>query len=140
MYLLSVHPNMKEVLRRFSRSYRNVLEVIIIMILYLCNCFDFQTLNFHLQNAIFRFNHKLLQVVETSLPGKMTVVNKGSCQKKKRFFFGYLSQMWVGGVADSQTTPKIALFDPNFTFCFPKSHKKNLGWVHGFTHWGNFPK
>ena len=42
--------------------------------------------------------------------------------------------MWVGGVADSQTrskplktppqiTPKIALFDPNFTFRSPKSHK-----------------
>ena len=41
--------------------------------------------------------------------------------------------MWVGGVADSQTrskplntpqiTPEIALFDPNFTFCSPKSHK-----------------
>ena len=41
--------------------------------------------------------------------------------------------MWVCGVADSQTrskplktpqiTPKIAFFDPNFTFCFPKSHK-----------------
>ena len=36
----------------------------------------------------------------------------------------------MGGVADSQTgpkpheiTPKIAFFDPNFTFRFPKSHK-----------------
>ena len=50
---------------------------------------------------------------------------------KRRFFFGDLSQMWVGGVADSQTrskplqapqiTPKIAFFDPNFTFRPPKS-------------------
>ena len=50
---------------------------------------------------------------------------------KKKFFFGDISQMWVGGVADSQTrskplktpqiTPKIAFFDPNFTFRFPKS-------------------
>ena len=43
--------------------------------------------------------------------------------------------MWVGGVADYQTrpkplkppppqiAPKIAFFDPNFTFRFPKSHK-----------------
>ena len=46
--------------------------------------------------------------------------------------------MWVGGVADSQTrskplkkknqiTPKIALFDPNFTYGSPKSYKKNWG-------------
>ena len=53
--------------------------------------------------------------------------------------------MWVGGVADSQTrfkplktppqiTPKIALFDPNFTFRFPKSHKNPGvgGWVNRF--------
>ena len=43
---------------------------------------------------------------------------------------GDFSQIWVGGVADSQTrpkplksTPKIAFFDPNFTFRFLKSHK-----------------
>ena len=52
--------------------------------------------------------------------------------------------MWVGGVADSQTrskplktpqiTPKIAFFDPNFTFRFPKSHKNPGvdGWVNRF--------
>ena len=28
---------------------------------------------------------------------------KGSCQKKNRFFLGDLSQIWVGGAADSQT-------------------------------------
>ena len=53
--------------------------------------------------------------------------------QKKTLFLGYLSQMWEGGVADSQTrskplkppqiAPKIAFFDPNFTFRFPKSHK-----------------
>ena len=50
--------------------------------------------------------------------------------------------MWVGGVGDSQTrskllqiTPKIAFFDPNFIFRFPKSHE-TLGWVGGFTHLG----
>ena len=58
---------------------------------------------------------------------------KGRYPKKEPFFMGYLSQMWVGGAADSQTrfkplrppqiTPKIAFFDPNFTFRFPKSHK-----------------
>ena len=53
--------------------------------------------------------------------------------------------MWVGGVADSQTrskplkkknqiNPKIAFFDQNFTFCFPKSHKNPGvgGWVNRF--------
>ena len=52
--------------------------------------------------------------------------------------------MWVGGVANSQTrskplktpqiTPKIALFDPNFTFRTPKSHKNPGvgGWVNRF--------
>ena len=54
-------------------------------------------------------------------------------EKKNVFIFGDFSQMWVCGVADSQTrskplkkkqiTPKIAFFDPNFTFRFPKSHK-----------------
>ena len=43
---------------------------------------------------------------------------------------------WVGwlipkqGPNPPQITPKIAFFDPNFTFCFPKS-QKNLGWVVG---------
>ena len=56
--------------------------------------------------------------------------------------------MWVGGLADSQTrskllkpppqiTPKIAFFDPNFTFRFPKSYK-TLGWVNRFGK--GFPK
>ena len=55
--------------------------------------------------------------------------------------------MWLGGVADSQTrskplktpqiTPKIAFFDPNFTFRFPKSHK-NPGM--GKQIWERFPK
>ena len=52
--------------------------------------------------------------------------------------------MWVGGVADSQTrskplkknqiAPKIAFFDPNFTFRSPKSHEKpGVGrWVNRF--------
>ena len=54
---------------------------------------------------------------------------------------GDFSQTWVGGVADSQTrskplqtAPKIALFDPNFTFRFPKSHENPGvgGWVNRF--------
>ena len=47
--------------------------------------------------------------------------------------------MWVGGLADSQTrskppqiAPKIAFFNQNFTFRFPRSHKNPVvgGWVH----------
>ena len=70
--------------------------------------------------------------------------------QKKTFFLVDLSQMWVGGVADSQTrskplktpqiSPKIAFFDPNFTFHFPKSHKNPGvgGWFHTFRK--TFPK
>ena len=52
-------------------------------------------------------------------------------------FFGKFSQIWVGGVAESQTpqiTPKIAFFDANFTFRFPKSHKNpGVGeWINRF--------
>ena len=62
----------------------------------------------------------------------------------KKITVGNLSQMWVGGVAVSQTrskplkknqiTPKIAFFDPNFTFRFSKSHKNPGvgGWVNTF--------
>ena len=56
--------------------------------------------------------------------------------------------MWVGGVADSQTRskplkttpnhPKIALFDPNFTFRSSKS-QKNPG-VGGLTDLGEISK
>ena len=48
------------------------------------------------------------------------------------FWGGKLSQIWVGGVADSQTgpkapkiAPKVAFFDPKITFRFPKSHKNH---------------
>ena len=34
-------------------------------------------------------------------------------KKKKRFFFGDLSQMWVGGVANSQTRSKHLKTPPN---------------------------
>ena len=66
--------------------------------------------------------------------------------KKKSFFWGDFSQMWVYGVADSQTgskplkyqiSPKIAFFDPNFTFRSPKSHKNP--WV-GKQIWERSPK
>ena len=60
-------------------------------------------------------------------------------EPKKRFYLGKFSQMWMGGVADSQKrskslkekqmTPKIAFFDPNF------SQKPWGGWV-WFTHLG----
>ena len=49
--------------------------------------------------------------------------NKGRCKKAR--FLGDLSQMWVGGMADSQTRISPLVF-PNLT--------KTLGWVGGFTH------
>ena len=66
--------------------------------------------------------------------------------KNKTLFFGKVSQMWLGGVADSQTrskplktpqiAPKIAFFDPNFTFRSPKSHNNPNpgvgGWLNRF--------
>ena len=75
---------------------------------------------------------------------------KGSQSPKLHVFWGIFSLMWVGGVADSQTrskplkppqiAPKIAFFDPNFTFPFPKSHKNPEvgGWVNRFGK--DFPK
>ena len=69
---------------------------------------------------------------------------KGSCQKKT-FFFWEISPKcgWVGWLTPKQgpnpskppqITPKIALFDPNFTFRSPKSHKNPGvgGWVNRF--------
>ena len=46
-----------------------------------------------------------------------------------QLFIGKLSQIWVGGVSDSQTDPKRNLKSPfltNFTLCVSKSHKKTL--------------
>ena len=58
---------------------------------------------------------------------------RGAPNKQKTYFLGDFSQMWEGGVADSQTWfkplkspqihPKIAFFDPDFTFRSPKSLK-----------------
>ena len=60
------------------------------------------------------------------------IISKGSCQKKT-FFLGYLSQMWVGGVADSQTRskplktppncPENCLFRPKFHLSFSQISK-----------------
>ena len=57
----------------------------------------------------------------------------GEASKKKPFFWEIFSKCgWVGwlipkqGPTPSKTpqiTAKIAFFDPNFTFCFPKSRK-----------------
>ena len=59
---------------------------------------------------------------------------------KKNFFLRDLSQMWVEWLISKQGSkpskkkqiaPKIAFFNPNFTFRFPKSHKNTGvgGWV-----------
>ena len=76
--------------------------------------------------------------------------NKGSCQKKNRFFLGDLSQIWVGGVADSQTRskpfktppncPENRLFRPKFHLSFSQiSQKPWGGWV-GKQIWERSPK
>ena len=60
--------------------------------------------------------------------------------KKNRFFLGNLSQMWMGGVADSQTRseplktppnqPENRLFRPKFHLSFSQiSQKPWGGWV-----------
>merc|ERR1712218_373671 len=75
---------------------------------------------------------------------------KGSCQKKNRFFLGDLSQIWVGGVADSQTRskpfktppncPENRLFRPKFHLSFSQiSQKPWGGWV-GKQIWERSPK
>ena len=62
--------------------------------------------------------------------------------QKNSFFFGYLSQMWVGGVADSQTRskplkkktklPRKSPFSTQISpFVFPNL-TKTLGWVNRF--------
>ena len=76
---------------------------------------------------------------------KRASISSGKHPKNKTVFWGgYLFQIWVGGVADSQTrsippkiTLKIYFFVPNFTFGVPKSHK-NPGV--GSQIWENFPK
>ena len=62
--------------------------------------------------------------------------------KQKKVFFGEIPPKggWVGwlipkqGPKKKQITPKIAFFDPNFTFHFPESHKNPGvgGWVNTF--------
>merc|ERR550539_2303514 len=69
---------------------------------------------------------------------------KGGCQKKTVFFWEISPKCgWVGWLTPKQgpntskppqITPKIAFFDPNFTFRSPKSHKNPGvgGWVNRF--------
>ena len=69
----------------------------------------------------------------------------GKLPKKKTVFFWEISPKcgWVGWLTPKQgpnpskppqIAPKIAFFDPNFTFRFPKSHKNPGvgGWVNRF--------
>ena len=62
---------------------------------------------------------------------------------KKRFHLGKLSQIWVGGVADSQTPPNHPanrLFWPEFHLsCSQISQKLWDGWVCSSI-WENYPK
>ena len=75
---------------------------------------------------------------------------RGAAKKKNRFFLGDLSQMWVGGVADSQTRskpfktppncPENRLFRPKFHLSFSQiSQKPWGGWV-GKQNWERSPK
>ena len=50
---------------------------------------------------------------------------------KKKFFFGDISQMWVGGVADSQTRSKPLKTPPNPPKIVFPNLTKTLGWVGG---------
>merc|ERR1712218_272262 len=70
-------------------------------------------------------------------------LSKGSCQKKRFFWEIFPKCGWVGWLIPKQgpnpskppqIAPKIAFFDPNFTFRFPKSHKNPGvgGWVNRF--------
>ena len=73
-----------------------------------------------------------------------------AAKNKFRFFWEiFLKCGWVGWLIPKQgpnpskppkITPKIAFFDPNFTFRFPKSHKNPGvgGWVNRFGK--GFPK
>ena len=68
----------------------------------------------------------------------------GGLPKKTRFFWDIFPKCgWVGWLIPKQgpnpskppqIAPKIAFFDPNFTFRFPKSHKNPGvgGWVNRF--------
>ena len=69
----------------------------------------------------------------------------GELPKKKTGFFWEISPKygWVGWLTPKQgpnpskppqIAPKIAFFDPNFTFCSPKSHKNPGvgGWINTF--------
>ena len=65
---------------------------------------------------------------------------RGAAKKKTGFFWEISPKCgWVGWLTPKQglnpkkkqIIPKITLFDPNFTFRSPKSHKKTLGWVGG---------
>ena len=73
-----------------------------------------------------------------------------AAKKKNRFFLGNLSQMWVGGVADSQTRskplktppnhPENRPFWPEFHLSYSQiSQKPWGGWV-GKQIWDDFPK
>ena len=79
----------------------------------------------------------------------LSSVALGGLPKKTRFL-GYLSQMWVGGVADSQTRskplkippncPENRLFRPKFHLSFSQISQKPWGWWVGKQIWERYPK
>ena len=82
------------------------------------------------------------RIIQIILSGKNDLL--GGLPKKNRFFWEISPKYgWVGWLTPKQgpnpskppqIAPKIAFFDPNFTFRSPKSHKNPGvgGWVNRF--------
>ena len=98
------------------------------------------------------FNFMTILVKACLIPpfGRVRLFLKGGCQKKNPFFLGDLSQMWVGGVADSQKRSKplkapqnhleSCPFRPEFHLSFSQISQKSWGgWV-GKQIWERSPK
>ena len=81
---------------------------------------------------------------------KIYLLIRGAAKKKNCFFLGDLSQMWVGGVAYSQTRskplqtppnhPENRLFRPVFHLSFSQISQKPWGGLVGKQIWERSPK
>ena len=86
-----------------------------------------------------KFPWRKRHVWNTPFETGVTLADKRSPphQKKKTFYLGDFSQMWVDGMADSQTRskplkknhPKNRLFRPEFHLSFSQISQKPWGWV-----------